>query len=528
MTLSRFGKAHPFVRLLLPFLVGIVVADVGKGSMGIPFVTLFAVLLLVGLVMSWSAFKRTEYPWRAFFGLFVHLFFFLFGFILCAHRWERVSVGWSPSACVCKGVLVDVPEEKPRSIMCPVRLVGGGQTGSCWIPETKVLLYLSKEKEWSALQVGDTLCFHGVIKPPHNFSSEFDYVTYLHHHDVSGTLYTRRWQRIAATDTGLKEQALRLRRKVHDYYRSSGLDGDELAVLSALTLGCKSDLSEEVRTQYSISGASHVLALSGLHIGILCMVVTGIFGLFFHRHHRYRLSRLLAIPVVWAFILMVGSPSSAVRAGLMFTLLILGNCLTRVGYPLNTLALTAFVMLVYNPFYLFDVGFQMSFSAVASILLLQPWLQSLLPRPRHGIVRYFWDITTVSIAAQIGVFPLILHYFTRLSPYALLVNLWIVPLTFLVICVALPFLCAALLPCAPLQTLLGGLLDFLVRLMNSSLSLAARIPGADVSGVSLNTFGTVSLYCALFFLFYALIHKHLRAFIASLVCLCGVEASYIF
>ena len=103
--------------------------------------------------------------------------------------------------------------------------------------------------------------------------------------------------------------------------------------------------------------------------------------------------------MLWCFVLIVGAPVSAVRAAIMFTLLVVASCFTQVGFSLNTLALTAFGMLIYNPFYLFDVGFQMSFAAVASLLLLQPWIEGLLPRSRYKVVNYFWSITTVSLAA---------------------------------------------------------------------------------------------------------------------------------
>lgn len=525
--IQRFFEAHPILRLLLPFMAGIAVADWGDG-----FVGLIPISIPLGgaafMLVLMACLRRTlSWERRTWFGLPTTLFLFFIGWSLCAHRWECVTTPLPSTPCLYEGQLTDEVTEKKRSYLCPVNVTSVRTGDSCQALSSHLLLYLPKTPEAASLLPGDRLRFYAEVKPPANFSPTFDYVRYLRHHEVNGTAYTRRWQCTDTTALHGKARALRMRAHLLDFYRSAGVEGDELAVLSALTLGYKHDLSEEVREQYSISGASHVLALSGLHIGILCMVITSFWGIFLRNPRQRQLSRLLTLPVVWAFILLVGSPASAVRAATMFSILIVGNCITRVGYPLNTLALTAFAMLLYNPFYLFDVGFQMSFSAVAAILLIQPWLQGLLPRPRLRVWRYLWDLTTVSLAAQVGVCPLILHYFSRLSPYALVVNLWVIPLTFIIVCAAVPFLLSTLLPASPLQPLMGSLISFLVRLMNDSLSVAARIPGADLSGLSLNVVGTLFLYAALFFLFYGLIHKRRRTLIGLLASLCGMTASCI-
>lgn len=528
LPIHRFCESRPFIRLLLPFMAGIAVSDSGDGfvsSIPIVYPLTAAAFMLIAMALS---LRISTWQNRAWYGIATTLFLVLAGWSLCSLQWERAASQWPSEKCIYEGRLTDEVSAKERSYLCPVQVTSIHTSDSLRSLSANILLYLPKTAEAAALSPGDKLRFYGEVKPPTNFSPTFDYVRHLRHRQVSGTLYTRHWQLTDTATVHWKTQALRVRSTLLDYYRSCGLSGDELSVLSALTLGYKNDLSETVREQYSISGASHVLALSGLHIGILCMVLTAFFNLFLRNFRHRHLCRLLTVPAIWGFVLLVGSPASAVRAAIMFSVLVISYSFNRSsGFPLNTLALTAFAMLIYNPFYLFDVGFQMSFSAVASILLIQPWLQTLLPRPRHGLLRYLWGITTVSLAAQVGVFPLILHYFSRLSPYALVVNLWIIPLTFLIVCAAVPFLLASLLPASPLQPFIGDLIGFFVRLMNSSLSLAARIPGADISGCSLNAVGTLFLYSTLFFLFYGLIHKHRRCFIGLLASLCGITASHI-
>ena len=208
--------------------------------------------------------------------------------------------------------------------------------------------------------------------------------------------------------------------------QSSGLSDDQYAVVAAMALGDKSALTHELRETYSMTGASHILALSGLHLSIiyalLSMLVVG---------RRWQtISQVAIILSIWAFVFLVGMSASVVRSAVMLTvyaLLALGH---RKKMSVNTLAFTAIVMLLVSPQALFDVGFQMSFMAVFSILLFVP----LFYRPfsaeylmTHRVVKWVWGMVAISIAAQIGVAPLIAYYFGRFSCYFLLTNFIVIP-----------------------------------------------------------------------------------------------------
>ena len=516
----RFLEAHPFLRLVCPLMAGIAVADVGDGFCRIPYFCILSALILAGGMLIVIYWKHRKWDRRVWFGVLSFLFFFTLGFACCSHHWRQVEVDWPDEACVYEGRLTEGVTLKTNSYLCPLHLTSRWQADTCRKMDAHVLLYLPKDSVVATLLPGQTVRFYGKVELPENFSPEFDYVRYLHHRYVSGSLYTRRWQLADSAVRGWKARALLMRDSLLTYYQQAGVGGDEGAVLSALTLGYKTELSEEVRHLYNVSGASHVLALSGLHIGVLCAVLAMLFSLILPGKRFYLWRRVLVIPVIWVFVFMVGLPVSAVRSAIMFSLLILGSCITRAGFTLNTLAITAFGMLLYNPFYLFDVGFQMSFCAVASLLLLQPWLEGLLPRSRYAVVRYVWSLTTVSIAAQMGVFPLILFYFSRVSPYALLVNLWVVPLTFVIVCLSVPFLLLSFLPWSSVQVGLGWLLSRAIALMNGGLSLCNRLPGADVSGLSLSVGGVVSLYVALALLILGIRYPRPRLLVWSLISLC--------
>lgn len=275
---------------------------------------------------------------------------------------------------------------------------------------------------------------------------------------------------------------------------TAGLSDDRYAVVAAMALGDRSALTKELKETYSKTGASHVLALSGLHLGIiyalLSMLVVG---------RRWQMiTQVATVLSIWAFVFLTGMSASVVRSAIMLTvyaLLALGH---RQKMSVNTLAFTAIVMLLVTPKALFDVGFQMSFMAVFSILLFVP----LFYRPfsaeylmTHRAVSWLWGIVAVSVAAQIGVAPLIAYYFGRFSCYFLLTNFIVIPAATLILYLALGTL---LIPS------LGVVLASMVGLLNTTLLYIATIPGATIEGLHPSVGLTVAIYGVLLAAYYLL------------------------
>ena len=213
-----------------------------------------------------------------------------------------------------------------------------------------------------------------------------------------------------------------------------GVSGDELAVLSALTIGDKEELSESIVETYSVAGASHVLALSGLHIGFISALLLFVLSPLWIRWRFLKPFLFLSvILLLWGFAFLTGLSSSVVRAVVMCSFGLLSMLIPACRkLTLNTLGVTAFLMLLFNPVWLFDVGFQLSFSAVAAIVLLQPGLYGLLS-VKNRLLRKAWGLVTVSVAAQIGTAPLVMLYFSRFSTHFLLTNLLVIPLVSLIV-----------------------------------------------------------------------------------------------
>ena len=270
-----------------------------------------------------------------------------------------------------------------------------------------------------------------------------------------------------------KTYFLAQRAKLLDRLSESGLDGSVYAVVAAMTLGDKSQLTKELRDTYAVSGASHILALSGLHLGIIYTLLS----LLLSRRRWQVISQVVIIVCIWLFVFLVGMSASVVRSAVMITVYALLSLGHRDKMSVNTLAFAAIVMLLFNPKSLFDVGFQLSFMAVLAILLFYPLFESVWSQQflfGHRLFRWLWTTLAVSCAAQIGVAPLIAYYFGRFSCYFLLTNLVVVPAATLILYLSLLVL---LIPS------LAYLLIYIVDALNQLLLWITMLPGASIEGL---------------------------------------------
>ena len=269
------------------------------------------------------------------------------------------------------------------------------------------------------------------------------------------------------------------------------MDEDVQGVIAAMTLGDKSLLDKDVKNTYRKVGVAHVLALSGLHLMIIYAVITMAIGWW-----RYMLlKQVITILSIWAFAFMVGLSPSVVRSAVMISIYALLSLGYREKMSVNTLAFTAIVMLVVNPHSLYDVGFQLSFAAVLSILVLNPLFSKVIPLhvlQKHRWLRFWWGLTTVSISAQVGTAPLVAYYFGTFSTYFLLSNYIVVPMATVVLYLTLA--CLATGCWVGLQLWLVSILGWIVGTMNRILEIIGALPKNCVEGINLSTLQLYLIY----------------------------------
>lgn len=294
------------------------------------------------------------------------------------------------------------------------------------------------------------------------------------------------------------------------------LTGQENAVAKGLILGDRSSIDSEVTRQFGNTGAMHVLAVSGLHVAILVQILTIFLGLF-SRWISKKQALLAALILVWIYSALTGFSPSVARSAVMFTILAGSTLLNRNYSAMNCLAFSAFLLLVWNPYFLFDIGFQLSYLAMAGIFLFNQSLNGLF-YTRAKWIQAAWEGTMVGIAAQIMTVPLTLYYFHQFPNYFILTNLGLMIFSFLVLALGIALFATAWLTL--FAKLIAILLMFSMFLMLWIIDFVDKLPGSVSSGFVLTFWEVVLLFTMILLLFVFLKQKRLKPVIGILtICL---------
>ncbi|MDR0836571.1 MAG: ComEC/Rec2 family competence protein [Tannerella sp.] len=294
------------------------------------------------------------------------------------------------------------------------------------------------------------------------------------------------------------------------------LPDSDKSVLATITVNYRKAMSWETRNMFSATGISHILSVSGYHVGIVCAFIGYALSLVPNRTRIIRIVKfIITILCVWIFTFISGLDTAAVRAAVMLTIFLIANVINRYSDRYNSLAGAAFCMLVYDPFYLFDIGFQLSYIAVFFLLYLQPKLSSVL-EIKNPLIKMPWDILTVTVAAQTGTLFLCFYYFGRSSAVFLFTNLIMSLLSSIIIPATLIFM---LLPSwMPGINLLQFVIEHVTQYMMWIIERFASIPYATFS-VKFD-FPTMLLsYLSLALFFFYLQNRKYRLLIATLLVL---------
>lgn len=272
--------------------------------------------------------------------------------------------------------------------------------------------------------------------------------------------------------------AMECRERLLQPIETLSLTDAEKSVLATITLGDRTSMSKETRRQFSVSGVAHILAVSGFHVAIVGAFVSFFLSFLSVGNTGRWLRYLLSLVLIWVFAVLSGLAASAVRAAIMFSLYLTGRQIRRHTDSYNTLAASAFCMLVYDPFYLYDIGFQLSYLAVFSILYLQPRLNRLLD-VKNPLLATPWGVITVTLSAQAGVTFLSLYYFGQFSTVFLFTNIPLTLLATLLIPVTLLWL--LLPPWFPGVEWLQYITEVLTHSMMWVVDTFSRLPGSSLA-----------------------------------------------
>jgi len=444
----NFLQRTPFFRLLLPFMVGIVLYQYAE-LVHWGLCALFGLSLILVLLSLAIRVPKRQFQFRWLFGCGIFLFLLLLGYGLSALHEKADVFTHLHTKGIYRVELTSAPIEKTNSYLCKVDVLTFFDTS--WKPARgQAILYVQKDKDAAKLLFGDRLLVGTEFMSPERSLNPdaFDYAAYLKRQGIRATSYipSGTWQVTDRnTSFSIRREADRCRNYLLDVYRKFNIRGDEFAVLAALTLGYTDDLQPDLRASYSATGAMHILSVSGMHVGVIYVVMAFLLG-FLNKSQRQRIFKALFIMAfLWMYAFVTGLSPAVIRATLMFSFVALATCFERKSQIYNTIFMSMFLMLLYNPNFLFDVGFQLSYSAVLSILFFQPIVDKIY-KPTGKINRFVWEIFSVSIAAQLGTTPFTLYYFQQFPNYFLLTNFIAIPLSSLVIYLAIALLSVSFIP----------------------------------------------------------------------------------
>ena len=408
----------------------------------------------------------------------------LVALILCADHWHWDGLLGIPTPldeepkCY-YAVVQDYPKQCPRTWRVEAEIM----------PDRRhAYLYLQRDSSRTLPTLGDTLFVRTGFKQGGQLG-DFDYGRYLLRNGIAGTAFVRR------TDWQIRGEAdripWRLRPKawqhsVYERYKAAGLSGDALATTAALTLGYKDDLDPQLKSHFQKAGAAHILAVSGLHTGILYGVLFFLITLFgfypplYEEHKHQCIVSGLIITALVAYAMLTGGSPSVIRSVLFIALTETDLIWHRQPFTINTLLVTAFIILFFRPLDLFSVSFQLSFAAVAGILLMGPALYNLIDIPPRQqvipftITNYLSGLLMVSVAAQVFTLPLSLYYFSQTSNWFFITNLLVIPLAFLLMISALMLLTIGWLP--GIEKVTAYLTELVATGMNGSVEWVEHLP----------------------------------------------------
>lgn len=362
----------------------------------------------------------------------------------------------------------------------------------------KLLAYLPPDERAAALSVGQTILAEAAVQrvPPPLNPEVFDYAGYLANQNIFHRLYLNdpgSWTLLDGRANSLMAYAENTRNAWLNSLRPY-LAGNNLAVAAALIMGKRDLLDSEVKSAYADTGAIHVLAVSGLHVGILALIVAQLLRLIFPPRRIFFLLRSgVTVIVVWYFALLVGLSPSVQRAALMVSVVLLGKALGRSNHIFNLLAIAALMMLLADPKQLFQVGFQLSFTAVSGIALFARWLDRLVYAPGL-LLRRVWSAISVSTGAQLGTLPLSLFYFRQFPVFFMISGTLVVVFAYLALGLGLlhGFLAGLGLTGWWLWPT-GNLLNGVIEVQNAFIFYCSRLPGATLRLTHFGAFSALGL-----------------------------------
>ncbi|MEP3839107.1 MAG: ComEC/Rec2 family competence protein [Algibacter sp.] len=393
----------------------------------------------------------------------------------------------------------------------------------------KTLLNIQKDTLTPSLIVDEVYISRAPFKhliPPLN-PHQFDYKSYLKKQYIFHQLFiNNEWlfpvKQKGVTFFGI---AAKLRQHINKKLEPYHFKPDELAIINALILGQRQDISKAVYTNYTNAGAIHILAVSGLHVGIILLILSFIFKPLERFKHGKLIKTILLVSLLWSFALIAGLSASVTRAVTMFSIVTIALNLKRPTNIYNTLAISMFVILLIKPMFLFDVGFQLSYLAVFAIVAIDPLIYKLW-KPKYWLTDKVWHTFTVTVSAQFGIIPVSLYYFHQFPGLFFVSNIVIIPFLGIILGLGLFIILLALLNTLP-QFVADGY-GYIIDLMNTFIAWVSKQDAFLLKDISFSLLYVFVSYALIITSIRFLIKRNYQNLKQFLIAILIVQSAFIF
>lgn len=385
-----------------------------------------------------------------------------------------------------------------------------------------ILIYFKNDAVTTQLKYGKQIFFRKSIQAINNNGNPaaLDYKRYCLFQNITGQIFLSKkdFKMLEVDNVNKIHQLLfAIRDWALNVLKINIQSSKALGIAEALLLGYRNDLDKDLVQAYSNTGVVHIIAISGLHIGVIYGALLSFFSLFKSKKIRKWVEPLIVLLVIWLFTLIAGAAPSVLRASVMFSFLLIGRTMNKRGNMYNTLAASAFVLLLINPFYLWDVGFQLSYSAVFSIVLCNKSISNQLYF-KNKMIRSIWQLCAISLSAQVFTLPIVIYHFHQLPILFLLSNLFAVPLSGIILFEELLLFCFSWWHL--LASFIGWVTEWCIKLMNDFIEHIDKLPFSTWDGLHFSLIQLIILTIATCFVCAWIFNRRTNYLLKALFCFC--------
>jgi competence protein ComEC len=525
-----------FVRILLPFTAGILVFYNLNTPLLIKHLILVNIVLFIYLFTLNLLYKRLNiYRRRTITGLLLHCLLFLLG-ALCSilyNQYIHADYYVFKNSKYLKIKIIDEPQRRQNIIWFTAFATKCYQSRIS-VPYVKPDGYITRQVSGKIrvtvrldtlspldLKYGEELMIPSKFsetEPPGN-PSEFDFKSWLAMQNIYHQTFLKQRELIklySNKGNTLILYALELRERQVAVYRKLIKDDNAFAVASTLILGYRSDLDAETLDIYAKTGTIHALSVSGMHVGLIYLVLNWLLSFLDRKRSFKHLKTALILILIWFYALLTGFSPSVLRSAIMLSVFITAKISAKTTNSYNIIAFAAFCLLLYNPFLIWDVGFQLSFLAVFGLIYLQPAIHAWIPVKNHWLDKV-WGTIAISLAAQLATYPFSIYYFHQFPLYFLFSNLFIMLPMALIMYLGIVILIFKL-------DCLGGLFEWLIVFTNAGLNRIANLPLSGISAIWISKTELFLLCLALMLFVMAMKGFNKQLLIASLVVFLSLQS----